>query len=131
MARNRNSDFKGRRVTSPANANRRLPTLSPSRQWDLEDYLISVEDRRTSHPDGPARAPRSTRSTHVNYAIASHPSRSSNPWDVPTGVAFEDPSRVLICVRRKQRKEVLHALGKAGKVGQRRPRRNHYSEIHC
>lgn len=124
------SKSKGRRGITQTTANQRLPTLSPSRQWDLEDYLLSIEDRRTSHPDGPVRAPRSTQAFHVSYKTAPA-GRNSNPWDVPSGIQFEDPSRVLICVRRKQRKEVLHALKKTGKRGQKRPRRGYYSEIHC
>jgi len=124
------SKSQSRRVITQSNANRRLPTLSPSRQWDLEDYLLSTEDRRTYHPDGPVRAPRSLNSFHTNFQAAT-PSRNQNPWDVPTGIQFEDPSRVLICIRRQKRKEVLHALKKTGRTGQNRPRRNHYSEVLC
>jgi len=125
------SKNKGRRGITQTTANHRLPTSSPTRQWDLSDYLLSIEDRRTSHPDGPVRAPRSTRAFHVNYQLAAPRQNKSNPWDVPSGIQFEDPSRVLICIRRKQRKEVLHALKKTGKSGQKRPRRNHYSEVLC
>lgn len=45
--------------------------------------------------------------------------------------SFHVPKKTLICVRRKQRKQVLHALRKSGKGGQRKPRRNTYSSIRC
>lgn len=47
------------------------------------------------------------------------------------GFSFSAPREVLICVRRKIRKQVLHALRKTGKVGQRRPRRGFYSSVSC
>lgn len=48
-------------------------------------------------------------------------------------VGFQYPWQVLICIRRRRRKEVIHALGHAGagKPRQRRPRRNFYSEVRC
>lgn len=45
-------------------------------------------------------------------------------------VAFQAPHRVLICLKRKIRKEVFHALGKAGR-GVRRPKFNRHSHIKC
>lgn len=48
-------------------------------------------------------------------------------------VGFQHPWQVMICIRRKQRKEVLHAFKKTGSGGgkQRRPRRNFWSEVRC
>lgn len=111
-------------------ANRRLPTSTVSypvrsSQLDLEDLirdrnLSAIEDRRVYHPDGPHRAARSIsgRSDH----------RLIDPWK---GISFDRPDEVVICVRRKTRKEVMHALKHAGKAGQRRPRRNRYSDVEC
>ncbi len=48
-----------------------------------------------------------------------------------SSLAFKDSSRVLICVRRKIRKQIIHALGHAGKIGQKSPRRNENSQISC
>lgn len=46
--------------------------------------------------------------------------------------AFSVPSSVAVCVRRKQRREVLHALGKAGRGGsQRKRRRSQWSHVTC
>lgn len=48
-------------------------------------------------------------------------------------VGFQHPWQVMICVRRKQRREVIHALGHAGsgRKSQRAPKRNFWSEVHC
>lgn len=54
-------------------------------------------------------------------------------------VGFQFPWQVMICIRRKRRREVLHALNVAGRIfragggggGFRRPRRNRFSEVRC
>lgn len=44
---------------------------------------------------------------------------------------FTTPKTVTVCIRRKQRKEVLHAIGKSGKNRGRRYRRTQWSSISC
>lgn len=131
MSRRRSRRSRSRRVT-PRNANRRLPTanyyftsVSPS-----SDFLTQVEDRRDFHP---APHVRPARSFFKSFHRLSLPQQTSldDLWDVPTRVAFEQPHHVLVCVRRKMRKEVLHALKKAGRRGQKAPRRSAYSDIQC
>lgn len=46
-------------------------------------------------------------------------------------LAFSIPRNVLICIRRKQRKQVLFATGKAGKSGQKKPKWTEDSFIRC
>lgn len=41
------------------------------------------------------------------------------------------PAAALVCVRRKQRREVIFARGYAGSAGQRRPRYNSNSTLIC
>jgi len=59
---------------------------------------------------------------------------ADGPWasafKLPAQVAFEGPARLPLCIRRKQRKEVILAKGKGG-AGHRRPRLNQYSQIRC
>lgn len=43
---------------------------------------------------------------------------------------FQDPKRVLVCLRRKQRKEILFAINRTGS-GNRKPRRTSTSNISC
>ena len=45
-------------------------------------------------------------------------------------VAFAEPKRVLVCVKRKERREVLHAKKKAGR-SVRSPTWNRFSHISC
>lgn len=107
-------------------ASRRLldPVFEP---LELDRPLVEVEDRRTSFPAVYRPAKR-----FVGYARLSMPAvvppRSRRRFSHV--VKFQDPSGVLICVRRKVRREVLHAKGRAGgRV--RRPRRNEWSNISC
>lgn len=88
--------------------------------------LSIFEDRRTFHPAGPFRpvfaAPKS--------AAAVRPKQPS-PGMRSVGFRFAAPERVVICSRRSTRKEVLFAMRKAGKTGQRKPKRNYWSSISC
>lgn len=45
--------------------------------------------------------------------------------------AFESPSKVLVCVKRKVRREVIHALSKAGRGRRSRPKYGPHSSISC
>lgn len=56
--------------------------------------------------------------------------------DLPYRVGFALPWQVVVCVRRKRRREVLHAFRIAGARGAmrrlfRKPRRNEWSEVRC
>lgn len=130
----------------------RLPVLSPSHRltpstpYVLPDLdpgpLTEVEDRRTYHPLGPNRPARTLGGTPARITVADRPAskrqrasgfhrklRSSHTKAV---LAFAEPKRVLICIRRQRRKEVLHALGRAGRGGAKRhPRRSWHSEVSC
>lgn len=126
-------------------ANPRLPlSQTPplatmrARQISLFPDLTEIEDRRRWHPLG-AHAPAAGLSKPRHRLKMSEPlppnrdpfgdtlrKRGSSPT-----IAFSVPTPVAICVRRKQRKEVLHALKKTGKTGQKRPRRSYYSSISC
>lgn len=45
--------------------------------------------------------------------------------------AFENPWKVIICLKRKMRREIMHAMGMAGKTGFRSPRFTQYSYVRC
>lgn len=81
-------------------------------------------------PAVPARIP--ARIRHTKYVIA--PSSPVVEPSGPTGAfySFAVPQQVMVCVRRKQRKEVMHALGHAGsRKKQAKPKRNETSYIRC
>lgn len=135
-------------------ANRRLPSSvegrffpvfrkdlsfrsSPARLVSSRGFLREIEDRREYHPEGVYAPAQSTIKAARELKFFSNGStrvrrndRSSYQYPSPL-VAFASPSKVAVCIRRKQRSEVMHALGKAGKVGQRKPRFNYLSEVSC
>lgn len=49
------------------------------------------------------------------------------PWKQ----AFENPWKVIICLKRKMRKEVMNALGYAGNTGFKKRKFNQYSYVRC
>lgn len=108
--------------------------------------LLDIEDRRLFYPGNPytgfqrarnlSGSPArlvvwgsSARSPEMQPRGRQGPSRAS-VWGPPHRVGFEVPDSVVVCVRRKQRREVIHAKGRAG-TRVRKPRRNQYSEIAC
>lgn len=146
--------FRRRRRDNTTIANRRLPRfanarLSPSLNYyhgrsDSSRRLQLYEDRRQWHPEGSSAPARSfSVSRHRLTVVRPKANRdSSRPFDWSGGiltfgeelspaVTFQSPSRVLVCVRRKVRKEVLHSLGKTGRLGQNKPRFSEYSSISC
>lgn len=130
MARRRKASRRQRVARSNANLGL-LPRPTPPRS--------AIEDRRQFHPVHPA-PPRSF-PNRTEYRIAAATSASQRqPGTGARGrpslflsphVAFRAPGRVLICIRRKVRREVLHAKGVAGGRVSRRRRRNENSNISC
>lgn len=123
-----------------ANANTSvLPpiSISPRSLLNLDLFpLADIEDRRYYNPQGAFAPARSfSKPRHRLKAIDRTPPTGDlfrkNRSQTRALIAFQAPQNVLVCVRRQRRKEVLHALNKAGKVGQRRPRRSFYSSISC
>lgn len=122
------SSFRDERDTS-AISNRRLllPLLDLSTIVPPSDLLRSIEDRRTFYPERALRP--ASLFSQPRHRLQVSP--GSN-FKLPVGVSFEDPRRVLICVRRKQRREVLHALKRTGRgAGKRRHRKGPYTDVRC
>jgi len=86
--------------------------------------LPTTYDRRTFHPLGKLRPAATSLGKRHQLKTLKKPAPLSK-------IGFANPRHVLVCIRRNQRKQVLHAINKTGKAGQRRPRRNEYSEISC
>lgn len=110
-------------------ANRRLPVIRP--RYDFFNDLRTFHPQRSLRPlqtvsGGRALVyrPRRVQPRGQGY----RPPRALSPhWEV----VFKTPASTIVCVRRGQRKEVLHALGKTGKRGQKRPRFNEQSRMLC
>lgn len=102
-------------------------------------YLRSIEDRRYFYPERFSEPARSTSSQNHRLKVYVPPAPASQWIGKPTysyaappvRVGFMNPSRVMVCVRRAQRKEVLFALGRSGRNGQKRHRMSDYSDVHC
>lgn len=115
-----------------------LPDLLINTPSAVRSQLSEIEDGRYFHPDQDERPVASTRrwnvATQINQKTESQ-SRAS--WlglkfsDVQS-LNFSSPKFVATCIRRNERKEVLHALGKVGKgSGSRFRRRNAKSNVRC
>lgn len=149
MAKGRTKNW-GKRVTND-NSNRRLrfPKLSLNR-WSPKNYLTRklsehlrpYEDRRQWHPEGANRPARSFTQTRHRLvprksslylkAGFQNPVYTQKLFDtIPIGIGFRTPGKVIICVRRKERREVMFATKKAGKGGQRTRHLNEYSGVKC
>lgn len=106
--------------------NRINPLNAPRPIFRTQMELFPVEDLRRYHPEG---KPRSL----VDIAGRKHglkSARRTDPFDA-FRIAFQRPERLLVCIRRHVRKEVMFAKKHAGKSGQRKPRRTYYSSISC
>lgn len=96
--------------------------------------FLDIEDRRTYtfDADRPMSSTR-RRQAPVKLKQASEQNRKVATYGMERDVfAFKHPPSVAICVRRKRRKEVLHALHKTGRGSGRGKRRwLRSSSIHC
>lgn len=94
--------------------------------------LTAIDDRRSFDFEPATRPARLF--TGSTATISATPVAKKTPKArarVPYQIAFQAPKETLVCVRRQRRKQVLHALKKTGKGGQRRPRRGPFSEVKC
>lgn len=107
------------------------PTITPR---PLQSLLRLYEDRRTWHPQRAFRPATSfIGRTQLKISPQRPARRGFSKLSVPLSpnVSFVRPDKVLVCVRRHIRREVIHALNHAGRGGQRKPRPSHYSSVHC
>lgn len=112
--------------------------------------LLSIEDRRTWHPEQhtaagvPHRSPRRWNSRIIEIRTRARPKLVRSRLILQGGrrvvrrvappvlrFRFERPEAVALCVRRRRRRQVLFALRRTGR-GSRSPRRyNRSSSIYC
>lgn len=97
----------------------RLQPIMPSRV----NLLQLVSDRRRWHPD-PIR-PAVTQSI-ARPRLAQRYSAKGRL----AGIGFADPTKVLICIRRRARRRAMFAFGGAG-GSVKRPKWNYYSHVRC
>lgn len=116
----------------------------PYRWGTSVSWLHELEDRRLWHPAPLSRPALTTRSTPSRLVFSRPvrrpgrqggtggrpPVRAFTQW-VPPHVAFHQPARVAVCIRRQARREVLHAKAFYGRRQVRPGRRGPYSTISC
>lgn len=99
--------------------------LSPS-ALSRSGQLLQIEDRRRFSPLSYDPMPVTRR------RVAKVVVKPRKPMvKAKRGFFFSSPAQVIMCVRRKVRREVLNALGVAGGVVSRRRRRNAFSSVRC
>lgn len=107
----------------------RLPVVT----YTTNRFALSlIEDRRTHYPGlSPYKRP-------VQQLAVGRPARLhlvdkkyAAPSQTKATVAFQEPHKLPICIRRKERAQVLHAKGVAGSKGLKKPRRNEWSDVSC
>ena len=142
MARGRSGNRQRGRASPVSTLTELSAALSPL----PSPLLSSVEDGRFWHPD-PDQGALTVGGRWARVVVHSRPivarSETLKSWglvdrgvpvgfQVPVGVKFESPLRVITCMRRKIRREVIFARKKAGKgVKRRKPRRNWRSNVVC
>lgn len=112
-------------------------------------YLAEIEDRRFFYPGvQPAAGLRNSRHrlrlalsrnamgakrpTYAAKRSAYVPDLRQPARAVRSLVGFRAPQSILICIRRRMRREALFGLGKVrGPASRKRPRRNWYSSVSC
>lgn len=96
-----------------------IPVHIPSRP-----VVLATGDRRRYRPDASTRPPHALTASAARVVARPDPSH-------PGALAFKHPPHVAICVRRKQRREVLFALKKTRKGAGAKRKRNFWSDISC
>lgn len=92
------------------------------------DLLRSIEDRRAYYPERAVRP--ASLFSKPRHRLQMSP--GTNLFKLPIGVGFEDSARVLVCVRRAKRRQVMFALKKAGRGGgSRKRRKGPYTDVKC
>lgn len=143
MARSNHRNRSGHR-DAPHVASEPSLAVRPSSYY--VDLLRSIEDRRVFHPEpiaparvfsgpkaritlrppAPAKVKRSVRARNVQKM-----QQGLIPAMPREQHAFTNPNEVMICLRRKIRREVLHALKMKRSGRGRKKRRNYHSDVRC
>lgn len=131
MARKSNSKSRIGRVVFTPSVQRYRPVAMPRSTVSLLSPLQAYEDRRFFHPDRAMR-PVVSFVRSASRVVAKQRVKFVQPSQTKAILAFDEPRRVIVCLRRRIRREVLHASGFAGSGRpMRKPRRNALSSISC
>lgn len=107
-----------------------LPARVRSRTT-LGTLLTTIDDGRAFDFGPDTRPARLFSGLSASVDVTPAPKKQNGRSRVPYQLAFNAPQETLVCVRRSRRRQVLHALKKTGKGGQRKPRRSRWSDYKC
>ena len=107
-----------------------LPVRVRSRSA-IGSTLQQVQDLRSFDFEPDTRPALTLRSTVASVGASLPQKPKTAPSKVPYQIAFSAPAETLVCVRRHRRKQVLHALRKTGKGGQKKARWSKWSSYRC
>lgn len=106
----------------------------PKVSYKTNTFALSlIEDRREHYPGlKPYNRPVSQLAVGkpARLKLIQNP-RHKAPSQTKAIVAFQEPHKLPLCIRRKQRKQVLHAKGVAGSKNLKKPTRNEWSDVSC
>lgn len=128
MSKKRNRNRNTRDASAITAQRARFPSILLEDLSDIQS-LTELSDLRTYNPVTSNLPPSFQQTTRViprpvkkSHYVGNNPS----PF-----IGFNQPEKVLVCVRRKNRRKAMFASNKAGRGGQKRPRRNSNSNIWC
>lgn len=122
MARSRNNNGSNRTPVRDTFVVIRSPVPSA---------LSLLEDRRRFDPLGELSAPRAFFKRPRLVVRNANLRQKFDKFSVPSAVGFDVPKNVAICVRRKERREVIHAKRLTRRGGHGAKRRNWWSDVRC
>jgi len=118
----------GRGISNITTSYAARPLASPS---VILTTTNTYPDARTYRPDRYS-APPIAKNVNATRLVARDTFGDAIRRQTKARIAFKVPKHVALCVRRKQRKQVLHAKKKTGAgVSRKKPTRNMWSQISC
>lgn len=93
--------------------------------------LLEIQDNRVFHPSKPHKPPPASTHAFRSNLVVPPPTKQNKRTRLPATVAFQAPKQVLVCIRRKTRAEVLHALKRTRAGGGSKKHRSVTSDIKC
>lgn len=109
------------RLHHPENLNRPLLKIDGRRGVALKPKNFTIRAVAAARPKSAAVAA-------VKSKIVKHKMPVAG---VPARLQFSAPKKVVLCVKRKMRREVIFAKNKAGGGPRKKPRRTMYSSFSC
>ncbi|UYL83855.1 MAG: hypothetical protein [Wigfec virus K19_159] len=108
--------------------------LTPSLHLEPPKFnLNQIQDLRRFHPaPEPFKRPAGALKRSATQLVIPADKKSTQRARLPSQVAFKAPPHVLVCIRRKQRKQVLFAKKLTGRGSRaRKHTRNYWSSVKC